>query len=161
MPPTHANARLIERFYAAFAARDADAMVACYRDDVAFSDPVFRDLVGGRAKAMWRMLCARATDLSIEVSGIDADDRAGRAHWEARYTFKATGRPVHNVIDATFVFEGGAIRTHVDRFDLWRWSRMAIGPVGALLGWTPMVQAKIRRNAGEALEAWIASNGNG
>ena len=38
----------------------------------------------------------------------------GRAHWEADYTFSSTGRKVHNVIDATFEFEGGLIRAHRD-----------------------------------------------
>ena len=33
------NADLIERFYAAFAARDGGAMAACYAPDARFSDP--------------------------------------------------------------------------------------------------------------------------
>jgi ketosteroid isomerase-like protein len=149
------NAEVIRRFYAAFAARDAEGMVACYRDDVRFSDPVFQDLAGDRAKSMWRMLTSRAADLTIEVSGISADDRIGRAHWEATYTFSATGRRVHNVIDAEFVFEAGAIKGHQDSFDLWRWSRMALGPSGVLLGWSPMVQGAIRKRARAGLDAWI------
>lgn len=154
----HPNAKLIERFYGAFAARDADGMVACYRDDVRFSDPVFEDLVGDRAKSMWRMLVSRAADLTLEVSAIRADDRVGGAHWEARYTFSATGRRVHNVIDAEFVFEGGAIKGHQDTFDLWRWSRMALGPAGAILGWSPMLRGAIRKKALAGLDAWMASH---
>ena len=60
-----ANAELIGRFYAAFQARDAEGMVACYAADVRFSDPVFPALVGERAKAMWRMLVGRGKDLVI------------------------------------------------------------------------------------------------
>ncbi|MFI5301088.1 MAG: nuclear transport factor 2 family protein [Polyangiales bacterium] len=154
----HDNARIIERFYAAFAARDGDGMAACYRDDVTFTDPVFQNLSGDRAKSMWRMLTARAADLTVEVSGIDADDATGRAHWEAHYTFSATGRRVHNVIDATFGFQAGAIKTHTDSFDLWRWSRMAIGPVGVLLGWSPWIQRAIRKKAIAGLDAWMKAH---
>ena len=36
-----ANSALITRFYQAFQRLDAEAMVACYSDDIVFSDPVF------------------------------------------------------------------------------------------------------------------------
>ncbi|MBL8605338.1 MAG: nuclear transport factor 2 family protein [Myxococcales bacterium] len=152
----HPNAALIESFYTAFQRRDAAAMGALYADDVRFSDPVFTDLRGPRARAMWAMLCERGKDLTLEFSGVEADDHAGRAHWEARYTFSATGRKVHNVIDARFVFRDGKIVEHVDQFDLWRWSRMALGPMGVLLGWSPMVQNKIRGQAARGLDAFGA-----
>ena len=83
---------------------------------------------------MWRMLAGRAADLRVESSAFTASDTTGSAHWEAWYTFTATGRPVHNVIDAEFAFAGGGITRHVDRFDLYRWSRQALGARGVLLG---------------------------
>ena len=153
---THPNAALIERFYRAFQQKDAEAMVACYHPDVQFSDPVFTDLKGSRAGDMWRMLTARAKDFSLEFSDVQADDTTGRAHWEARYTFSATGRSVHNVIDATFTFRDGKIVKHTDRFDLWRWAGMALGVTGKLLGWTPIVQGKIRAQAAQGLDAFVA-----
>jgi ketosteroid isomerase-like protein len=152
----HPNAQLIETFYSAFQRRDADAMVACYADDVWFSDPVFHDLRGPRAGAMWRMLAERATTLEIEFGDISADDRTGRAHWEARYLFTATGRKVHNVIDARFELRDGKITRHADTFDLWRWAGMALGPKGRLLGWTPMVKTAIHRTAMRGLDAFEA-----
>ncbi|HVX88821.1 MAG TPA: nuclear transport factor 2 family protein [Gemmatimonadales bacterium] len=155
----NAHADLIQRFYAAFARKDAEEMVACYAPDVRFSDPVFPDLVGERAKGMWRMLVSRGKDLRLEFSGIEADERTGKAHWEAWYTFSATGRKVHNVIDATFTFRDGLIATHTDSFDLYRWSRMALGPKGTLLGWTPFVQRAIRRQADAALTRYLADRG--
>ena len=45
----HANSDLVERFYAAFAARDGEEMAACYSDDVSFADPVFTALRGSEA----------------------------------------------------------------------------------------------------------------
>lgn len=155
----HPNAELIQRFYSAFQKRDTATMVACYAPDVRFSDPVFPDLQGPRAGAMWKMLGERATDLKIEFSDISADDRTGRAHWEAWYPFAQTGRRVHNVIDASFEFRDGKIVRHVDRFNLHRWAGQALGPVGTLLGWTPLIQNKIRAMAAKNLEAWLAKNG--
>ena len=143
----HANASLIERFYQAFQQQDAEAMAACYHPEVVFNDPVFKDLRGERAGNMWRMLCGRATDLKVTFSDVSADDATGRAHWEATYTFGATGNVVHNVIDAAFTFEDGLIRTPTDTFDLWRWAGMALGMKGKLLGWAPPVQGAVRKQA--------------
>jgi ketosteroid isomerase-like protein len=152
----HPNAQLIERFYAAFQRRDPDGMIACYAPDVWFSDPVFRDLRGPRAGAMWRMLAERATSLELTFGDIAADDTTGRAHWEARYVFSATGRHVHNVIDARFELQGGKIVRHADSFDLWRWAGMALGAKGKLLGWAPPIQNAIHRTALKGLEAFEA-----
>lgn len=155
----HPNEELIERFYAAFQKRDGDAMAACYHDDATFSDPVFVGLDARGVRGMWRMLCAQAKDLKVVPSGISADDRAGRAHWEAWYTFSRTGRPVHNVIDATFTFKDGLFASHEDHFDFWRWSRMALGLPGVLLGWTPMIQNKVRATGRAGLDAFLAKSG--
>jgi len=132
-------------------------MVACYAPDVTFSDPVFPALRGDSAMGMWRMLCARGKDLRIEFSAVQADERTGSAHLEAWYTFSATGRRVHNVIDATFTFSSGRIASHVDRFDLYRRSRQALGVRGVLLGWTPLVRNAIRGTAARSLEQFLRS----
>jgi ketosteroid isomerase-like protein len=155
----HPNATLLADFYAAFGRLDAEGMVACYAPGVTFSDPVFQDLSGDDARAMWRMLCERAKDFRVEASGIEADDRQGRAHWEAWYTFSATGARVHNIIDARFSFEGGKIVQHTDSFDLARWAGMALGWKGKVLGWLPPVQSGIRRKALAGLRDWRAKSG--
>jgi ketosteroid isomerase-like protein len=153
----HPNARLIESLYAALGRRDGAAMAACYAPTATFNDPVFT-LRGAEIGAMWRMLCERGTDLRVEAREIGADASAGHAHWDAWYTFSGTGRPVHNEIDATFTFDDGLIATHRDVFDLWRWSRMALGKKGALLGWTPIVRKAIRKQARQSLDAFIAAS---
>lgn len=148
---------LIEEFYAAFRARDPERMAACYHPDVVFSDPVFPELRGRDAGDMWRMLCSRPdSDLSVEARDIHADGSAGRAHWEARYTF-STGRKVHNVVSAEFAFKDGMIVRHTDRFDLPAWAGQALGLPGKLLGRTPFMQKKIRTMASGRLAAWQAS----
>lgn len=152
----HPNAALVDQFYKAFAAGDAEAMVACYHPEIHFSDPVFMDLRGDRAGGMWRMLTSRAKDLKITHSNVTADHREGSAHWEADYTFGATGLPVHNVIDARFTFRDGKIIRHADTFDLYRWAGMALGLKGKLLGWLPPVQNGIRKKAAAGLDAWMS-----
>jgi ketosteroid isomerase-like protein len=154
-----ANAALIERFYAAFGRRDAAGMLACYHPAVTFADPVFPALDASGVAAMWTMLCKRGKDLQIVASDVAADATTGRAHWIATYTFSATGRKVVNRIDAAFSFRDGLIVRHVDRFNLWRWSAMALGARGAFLGWLPQVQSAIRRQAAQALAAYLKAPG--
>ena len=129
-------------------------MGACYAHDVRFSDPVFPDLRGDDARAMWLMLTARAKEFRVEFRDVSFDGSTGRGHVEAWYLFSATGRKVHNVIDGTFTFRDGLIATHVDRFDFYRWSRQALGLPGLLLGWTPFIQERIRQQAAEGLRRW-------
>jgi ketosteroid isomerase-like protein len=146
---------LVERFYTAFARKDGDAMAACYTPDARFSDPVFVDLRGREPGEMWRMLTGRATDLTVDLVEHDADERLGSAHWVARYTFTATGRPVVNDVRASFRFANGLIAEHIDRFGFYAWARQALGPSGLLLGWTPFLRATVRRRARADLDRFM------
>jgi ketosteroid isomerase-like protein len=149
------EARVITDFYQAFARRDAEAMAACYDDDVVFTDPVFGELRGERARDMWRMLCERGQDLRVTFKDVVANENQGSAHWEARYTFSATGRAVTNVIDARFELRDGKIIRHRDKFDLYRWACQALGPRGILLGWMPPIQRAIGNKAKRGLDAYV------
>ena len=158
MTADHPNAQLVARFYAAFDAHDGTGMAAAYRPDVQFSDEVFPELKGAEAAGMWRMLCVQGKDLHVVASQIAANDTEGRAHWEAWYTFSATGRKVHNVIEARFTFKDGLIATHTDSFDFWAWSKQALGTAGTLLGWSPVLKYKIRKVAAKGLAQFLAQN---
>ena len=152
----HPNAAAIDRFYAAFDARDAATMNELYAADVVFSDPAFGELRGDQVRAMWRMLTGQAKDLSVVASDVVADDESGSAHWRAEYTFTATSRRVGNEIDATFRFDGdGKVIEHRDRFSFWRWSRQAVGPSAVLLGSNPLGQSVVRRRARSRLDAFM------
>ncbi|MFI8337527.1 nuclear transport factor 2 family protein [Pseudomonas taetrolens] len=148
---------LITRFYEAFQRLDAEAMSACYTDDVLFSDPAFGELRGQNATDMWRMLTSRAKDFTLTFDQVQADAQRGSAHWVATYEFGQTGAIVINDIQARFVFRDGKICEHHDHFDLWRWSRQALGAKGLLLGWTPLVKNAIRAQAHKGLKAFQAS----
>ena len=148
----------VARFYAAFARLDGAAMQACYAADAQFDDEAFslrgREQVGG----MWRMLCGATQAKGADVWRLDVSDITGRsAHWEAHYRFSATGRMVHNIIEAEFdIGPDGLIRRHRDRFDFWRWSRQALGTPGLLLGWTPFLRRKVRATAAANLGRYLA-----
>jgi ketosteroid isomerase-like protein len=151
----HANQQLLTSFYDAFRNGDGNAMAACYHPEATFSDPVFPGLDSGEVQAMWRMFCDGAAKPRIEFEGVEADDERGRARWDAHYLFGATGRKVHNRIDASFRFRDGLILEHTDSFSLWRWTRMALGTSGLLVGWTPAVRKKVRTMARRRLDEFI------
>lgn len=155
MNTTDTPRALAERFYAAFAARDWAGMGACYAEDARFHDPVFLDLDARQARLMWRMLLERATDLSVTARVVAADNERVEVEWIAHYTFTRTGRPVRNLVHSHLEVRDGVIRRQVDTFGLWRWSCMALGPVGWLLGWTVFVRGKIRDDARAQLRKFV------
>src|SRR4051812_34799313 len=146
---------VIEKFYSAFERKDWKEMQSCYHKDVRFSDPVFTDLKGGKAGAMWHMLTNAGKDLRITYKNIRSEGHTASCDWEAFYSFSRTGRKVHNVIHATFEFEDGKIIRHKDKFDLWRWTDMALGTAGKLLGWSPLIRSKVRKTAAGNLAKFI------
>ena len=150
----HENEKLIHEFYTAFQSLDWQAMQLCYADKVHFSDPVF-DLQGKEAGAMWHMLCARAKDFELKYSQVVAGDSHGSARWEASYTFTKTGRKVHNVVFAEFQFAEGKIIRHSDHFSFWRWSSMALGPMGWLLGWSGFLRRKVQQQGLSGLKLFM------
>lgn len=133
-------------------------MADCYSADVHFTDPVFGDLHGDEAAGMWRMLCTQAAELEVTTSDVRVDGTTGSASWEAAYTFGPSRRVVHNHIAAKFEFdERGLIVRHIDQFDLWKWSRMALGPMGVFLGWAPFFRSRVRQTARKGLDRFLAN----
>jgi len=160
MSPADRNRTSIADFYAAFAARDGEAMAGHYAPDATFRDPAFGTLTGEEAGDMWRMLTGRAEDLRIELVSHDATDTGGDAHWIAHYTFAQTGRPVVNDVRARFRFApDGRFAEHVDEFSFHSWSKQALGVPGTLLGWTPILPALTCRRARGQLAAFRARRG--
>ena len=146
------SADLLTRFYDAFARKDAEGMIACYHAESAFSDPVFPMLNHPETAAMWRLLVGRAQDFSLEFEVTGED----RAEWTALYTFTKTGRPVVNRVRSQFGFRDGLILAQRDGFDFPLWLRQALGWKGALFGRTRLLQAAVRKQARQGLEAFMA-----
>ena len=147
---------LIERLYDALNRHDGDTMAACYAPDAHFHDPAFGELTGTQPGAMWRMLTGRSGDLKVELAERDSDGLTGSAHWIAQYTF-STGRRVVNDVCSRFRFADGLIAEQDDSFSFYAWSRQALGPVGLLLGWTPLLRAAVNRKARGDLDRFMAT----
>jgi ketosteroid isomerase-like protein len=150
------NQQLIAHFYTCFKNKDYKGMQACYADDATFSDAVFKNLDAEEVRSMWEMLVLKGKDLRIEVSRIAANEKTGTAHWDAYYTFSATGKRVVNKIDAQFEFKNGKIIKHIDSFNFYNWSKQALGLSGLLLGWTNFLKQKVRTQAIKNLNAFMA-----
>lgn len=149
------NKQLIRNFYESFARNDAAGMIACYHDKIEFKDPAFGTLQGEDAKNMWRMLIENGKgNIKINFENVAADEEKGSADWTAEYVFSKTGKKVVNNVHAEFSFKDGKIIRHVDEFDLWKWSKQALGTTGLLLGWSPFLKNKIRQNAVSALRKY-------
>lgn len=148
--------QLIEKFYIAFANKDASTMASCYADDIEFEDPAFGKLKGNEAVAMWTMLVSRSKDLHITFSDISANSGKGHAMWIATYTFTKTGRKVINQIHASFEFANGKIIKHKDSFDLNAWLKMAFGWKGFLFVNIPILKSKFKQQAKKTLIDYMA-----
>ena len=143
----HDNREIIRRFYSAFQKLDYKTMQDCYHDDAIFFDPVFQDLNAYEVRNMWEMLCLNAKDLKITFTDVESDGEYGGCIWIANYSFSKNQRKVTNKIKAYFRFREGKIIEHTDDFDLWKWSRQALGLPGLILGWSEFFQRKIRATA--------------
>ncbi|OOG69953.1 nuclear transport factor 2 family protein [Flavobacterium sp. A45] len=142
----NSNEQLIFKFYTAFAKADTKTMCECYHANIQFQDPAFGILKDNDVCKMWNMLIDKSKgNIKIEFSDVKADDYSGTAKWIATYNFSKTNRKVVNVIYAQFQFKDNLIIRHTDNFDLWKWSKQALGFKGLLLGWTGFMQKQIQK----------------
>ena len=149
------NEELITRFYSSFQKLDAAGMNECYSEDPIFNDQAFGILEGEDVRKMWRMLCKNARDFSLTFGNIQLlDEEYATCNWTAKYTFSASGRKVVNNVKAHMRIQDGKITEHSDLFDIWKWSRQALGVSGWLFGWTGFYKRTIRARARKRLENW-------
>jgi ketosteroid isomerase-like protein len=142
------NEQTIHKFYTAFANADTKTMCECYHPSIVFQDPAFGILKENDVCQMWKMLIEKSKgNIKIEFSDVEANEHVGSAHWTATYNFSKTNRKVVNTIQAQFQFQDGLILKHTDYFDIWKWSKQALGFKGFLLGWAGFMQNKIQEQA--------------
>jgi ketosteroid isomerase-like protein len=150
------NKTTITTFYTALANADASRMSECYHPDVLFRYPIFGELKGNHVFLMWKMLLESGKEnFKISFSVVKSNTHVGSATWIANYRFSKTNNPVCNIISSQFYFKDGLIIKQVDDFDLWKWSKQALGIKGMLLGWTGFVQNKIQQQAQASLKKYI------
>jgi hypothetical protein len=91
------------------------------------------------------------------IRDVGIHENTGSAKWIAEYGFGKAQSPVINHIHAQFAFKDGKIIQHTDTFDVWKWSRQALGLPGALFGWTSWMQNKLKGTVRSRLAAFSAN----
>jgi len=153
------NKELIEKFYTSFSNGNANGMTECYHKNIQFQDPVFGKLKGVEAVKMWEMLLSKKSSTTkISFSGIETSENKGSVNWVANYVYGKEKRKVTNKVSANFKFKDGKIIEHIDTFNVWLWSKQALGTIGFLLGWTPFMKHKIQKTTKKQLEDFITKN---
>jgi limonene-1,2-epoxide hydrolase len=146
----------IYHFYNCFQERDVEGMISCYHPKIVFIDPAFGTLEGERVFNMWRMLISRLDDHSkIEITSVYALNRKASCNWTADYLFGKSKRQIHNEIESHFRFEGNRIIEQRDVFDIWEWSKQAIGIMGYAFGWTYTMNKMIIKQSNQYLDYYI------
>ena len=152
----HPNETLLHQFYTAFQEHNPAGMSSLYHKNIIFKDPAFGSIRGARAKSMWHMLIERSgSELEVSFSDIQADDYHGSAKWTATYFYGPKKRKVVNHVVGVFSFQNGSIIQHNDYFDLYTWSKQALGLPGYLLGWTKYMQQKIQSKTSVMLSKYM------
>ncbi len=155
----HKNEELILKFYQSFASNNVERMLECYHENIVFHDPAFGTLKAEKAKSMWKMLLSKNdNNLKINFNSIEANELTGKANWIAEYNYGPGNRKVVNKISATFKFLDGEIIEHKDSFNLWSWTKQALGTSGYLLGWSSFMRNKIQTKTNIALTKFMNKN---
>jgi ketosteroid isomerase-like protein len=141
----HPHAALLEKLYGCLAAKDHDGMAACYHADATFEDIAFALRGKKQIHGMWHMISETDLRASFRVTGADA--QTGTADLVDDYTFRDTGRPVHNVIRSEFRFKDGLIVEQRDSCDALKWGLQALGPVKGVLSWLVPATRKAKAKA--------------
>lgn len=152
------NIDLLHQFYGSFSRGEAEGMISCYHDNINFKDPAFGELHGEKAKSMWRMLLSQRRKIKIDYEILEVSSKSACVEWKANYKYGPNKRKVHNHVMAYFKFEDGKIIKHRDRFNLWNWSKQALGITGYLLGWSGYLKSKIQARTNHLLEDYIQKN---
>lgn len=146
---------LLNQFYSSFSKADAEGMNSCYHENIIFKDPAFGELHGEKAKAMWRMLLSRNSNIQINYEILEVAANSACVEWQANYEYGPKKRKVNNNVLGYFKFEDGKIIKHRDRFSLWKWSQQALGFIGYALGWTGYMKNKIQKKTNKLLTEFM------
>lgn len=147
----HTNGVLLEKLFQSLNEKDHHNMAMCYHTDAEFKDIAFK--LNGRKQihSMWHMISE--SDLHASFDILSVDDETGTVDLTDDYTFRDTGRPVHNVIRSEFRFRDGLIIKHNDSCDAFDWGVQALGPVKGFISW--LVPATRRSKASSILEKFV------
>ena len=128
----HRNEALLTKLFQHLNEKKPDLIADCYDDNATFRDIAFTLEGKEQIHAMWDMICSpnkagEKSDITATVQELSADESTGRAVVIDDYTYRDTGRKVHNRIVSTFKFLDGKIIEQKDDCDAVSWAKQAMG----------------------------------
>ena len=161
----HTHEELLQRLFQLLNDHDHKGMAACYHEQATFRDIAFT--LNGRKQihAMWDMICSPTkedglvSDIVVTVEELTAIDSTGRAVVVDDYTFRDTGKPVHNSIVSTFEFRDGLIFSQNDECDAADWAKKAFGGFsGFIAGHVGFIRRGKAMKKGRDPKTWVLGN---
>jgi hypothetical protein len=150
--PSHSE--VLTRLFTALQQHDHQTMANCYDEDATFTDIAFEINGRKRIHAMWHMICEGDIRTSFDI--VEVDDRTAKVKVVDDYTFRSSGRKVHNVVESRFWLRNGSIVAQQDTCDARDWAGMALGGVnGFLAGRLAFLR---RAKARKTLDAFIGKH---
>ena len=150
------NEATIHRFFTAYQNKEYTTMQNCYSKDAVYNSPIYGLINAEHVKAMWEMICKTNEEESLHFEKIELlDHEYTTCDWSLAYYY--TNRRINNKIKSYLRLENGLIIEHTDAFDLYKWSRMAFGLTGLLIGWSKFFQKKIQKSTRNKLSEFIIS----
>ena len=150
----HHNAQLLEKLFTSLDKHDHPAMADCYYSGATFKDIAFHLRNKKQIHAMWHMICEGDIRTSFDI--VEVDDRTAKVKVVDDYTFRSSGRKVHNVVESRFWLRNGSIVAQQDTCDARDWAGMALGGVnGFLAGRLAFLR---RAKARKTLDAFIGKH---
>jgi ketosteroid isomerase-like protein len=150
----HSHSEVVTRLFTALQKHDHRAMADCYADDASFKDIAFEISGKKRIHAMWHMICEGDIRASFDI--VSVTERVAVVKVVDDYTFRSSGRKVHNVIESRFRLNNGSIVDQEDACNAREWAEMALGGVsGFLAGRLAFLR---RAKAHKMLDAFIAGH---
>lgn len=135
------------KFYDAFSVANIDVLKQLYDKKLIFNDNIFVNLDYNETISMWSSLLVGNKNMSIKYEIKKYSEKYVEVEWIADYLFTSTNRNVKNIILAKMEIDQGKIINHTDNFDFYKWSQMAFGITGVLIGWTSFFKNKVRTEA--------------
>ena len=150
------NEATIHRFFTAYQNKEYTTMQNCYSEDAVYNNPIYGLNDTEHVKAMWEMICKTNKEESLHFENIELlDHEYATCDWSLVYYY--TNRRINNKIKSYLRLENGLIIEHTDAFDLYKWTRMAFGLTGSLIGWSNFFQKRIQKSTRKKLSEFIIS----
>lgn len=137
------NINTVESFFRAYDNLNYEAMNACYRSDIVYSDPLFGMLEGQQVFDKVEMICKNVRDFNLTVENIEeVDPEYITCKWKADYFSMNSRRHIVFHSKAFMKLKDGIITEHSEGFSLTKWIAQAYGWKGKFFGWLSFMKRK-------------------